>query len=190
MEISTSPLPSYGGLLEAGVRSVKYHIKRVAGKALLKSEEFTTLLNQIEAVLNSRPLSLLPSDLKDPIPLTPLHFLIGRYLMSPPDPDLQNVSDIDCSCTNGYNCSNKSELVGPRSIYLISSSGLNGKLVKLCYKKKTTNHHSAGPWESSPLFIPESTELPEWQQSAPITDCLNDQWSKCVNCPLPKISDQ
>lgn len=84
--------PHFGGLWEAGVKSVKAHLKRVAGNALLTFEEYYTLLTQIEAVLNSRPLSPLSMDPNDLNPLTPSHFLIGRSITSPPEPSLINES--------------------------------------------------------------------------------------------------
>ena len=48
-------------------------------------EEVTTLLTQVEAVLNSRPLVPSPSDDNGIEALTPCHFLIGRPLESIPD---------------------------------------------------------------------------------------------------------
>lgn len=67
--------PHFGGLWEAGVRSVKFHLRRVLGNHLLTFEEFSTLLCRIEACLNSRPIAP-QSDTLDEC-LTPGHFLIG-----------------------------------------------------------------------------------------------------------------
>lgn len=83
--------PHFGGLWEAGVKATKYHLKRVAGNASLTFEKFYTLLVQIEAVLNSRPLCPLSCDPSDYTPLTPSHFIIGRPLVSVADQELMQV---------------------------------------------------------------------------------------------------
>ena len=67
--------PHYGGLWEAGVKSTKHHLKRVIGEHTLTFEEFSTSLVQIEACLNSCPLSPLSSDVDDLQALTPMHFI-------------------------------------------------------------------------------------------------------------------
>lgn len=77
--------PHFGGLWEAGIKSTKYHLKRIMGNSTLTFEEITTLLYQIEACLNSRPLCPLTSDPSDTTALTPGHFLIGDALLAPPE---------------------------------------------------------------------------------------------------------
>ncbi|XP_026740536.1 uncharacterized protein LOC113502962 isoform X1 [Trichoplusia ni] len=67
--------PSAGGLWEAAVKSLKYHLKRVVGEQKLTFEEFSTLLYQLEACMNSRPLCPLTEDSADLNYLTPAHFL-------------------------------------------------------------------------------------------------------------------
>ncbi|XP_076660488.1 uncharacterized protein LOC143363841, partial [Halictus rubicundus] len=85
--------PHFGGLWEAGVKSVKHHLRRVLGDRTLTFEEFTTLLCAIEACLNSRPIAPLSDTLDDYEPLTPGHFLIGSALTTPPQPSLLDLAE-------------------------------------------------------------------------------------------------
>lgn len=67
--------PSAGGLWEAAVKSLKHHLRRVVGDQKLTYEEYATLLAQIEACLNARPLCAISEDPDDINYLTPAHFL-------------------------------------------------------------------------------------------------------------------
>ncbi|XP_053691399.1 uncharacterized protein LOC128739922 [Sabethes cyaneus] len=83
--------PNFGGLWEAAVRSVKTCLKKEIGDRRLSYEDFSTLLVQITAALNSRPLMPLSDDPNDLKVLTPAHFLIGTSMQALPERDVRNV---------------------------------------------------------------------------------------------------
>ncbi|XP_036145841.1 uncharacterized protein LOC118646627 [Monomorium pharaonis] len=85
--------PHFGGLWEAGVRSMKHHLHRILDRTTLSFEEFTTLLCRIEACLNSRPIAPLSDSFDDYESLTPGHFLIGSALNVPPEPSLLQLNE-------------------------------------------------------------------------------------------------
>lgn len=79
--------PHFGGLWESAVKSTKFHLARVVGSVKLTFEEFSTILTQVEACLNSRPLTPMSTADDDGIEvLTPGHFIIGKPLTALPDP--------------------------------------------------------------------------------------------------------
>ncbi|XP_053691589.1 uncharacterized protein LOC128740104 [Sabethes cyaneus] len=83
--------PEFGGLWEAAVKSCKTHLKRVVGNVKLTFEELSTVMAQIEAVLNSRPLFAISNDPADPRVITPADYFIGRPLTAPAEPSLEDV---------------------------------------------------------------------------------------------------
>ena len=76
--------PHFGGLWEAGVKSVKFHLSKLMNEFSPTYEELYTILCGIEACLNSRPLAPLHDDLDSLDTLTPGHFLTGTSLLAVP----------------------------------------------------------------------------------------------------------
>ncbi|XP_062541250.1 uncharacterized protein LOC134209275 [Armigeres subalbatus] len=79
--------PNFGGLWEAAVKFFKAHFKRTVGTRILQHDEIQTAVIQIEAILNSRPLTPISSDPMDFEALTPGDFLIQRPFTAVPEPD-------------------------------------------------------------------------------------------------------
>lgn len=85
--------PSWGGQWESFVKLTKHHLRRMTISIKLTFEEMSTLLAQIEACLNSRPLCAMTTDIDDLEPLTPGHLLIGAPLNLIPEPSLLSLKD-------------------------------------------------------------------------------------------------
>ncbi len=77
--------PHFGGLWEAGVRSMKTLLRKQVAPHPLRFHKLSTILAEAEAIMNSRPMTPLHStEVDDDLVLTPGHFLIGRPLKAPP----------------------------------------------------------------------------------------------------------
>ena len=81
--------PHFGGLWESAVKSAKNLLYKTISQASLTYEELSTLMSEIEAVMNSRPLTPISNDANDLAVLTPGHFLIGDQMTSIADPDIK-----------------------------------------------------------------------------------------------------
>lgn len=75
--------PHQGGIYEAAVKSMKYHLYRLIGKTSYTYEHLLTFLIKIEGILNSHPLYALSDDPTDCSAITPAHFLIYQPLVAP-----------------------------------------------------------------------------------------------------------
>ncbi|KAH8357257.1 hypothetical protein KR200_001502, partial [Drosophila serrata] len=84
--------PHFGGLWEAAVKSAKYHFHRVVGNTILAFNELRTLVYEISAMLNSRPLCPISENPNDLDILTPGHFLIGSSFATIEEPDITHLS--------------------------------------------------------------------------------------------------
>ncbi|XP_043210614.1 uncharacterized protein LOC122375344 isoform X4 [Amphibalanus amphitrite] len=68
----------WGGHWERLVRTVKSSLRKTLGRSVLSKVELETLLLEVEACVNSRPLTFVSDDVDGARPLTPSHFLSGR----------------------------------------------------------------------------------------------------------------
>ena len=72
----------------------KQSVKKTLGRAFVTLEQLETVIVEIEAILNDRPLTYVPSDFADPELLTPSHLLYGRRIRPVPHP-LDNPEELD-----------------------------------------------------------------------------------------------
>ena len=70
--------PHFGGSWERLVQIFKLSLYKVIGSRTLSYETLATFTTEIESTMNSRPLTNVSDDIKDDLPLTPNHFLLGR----------------------------------------------------------------------------------------------------------------
>ena len=82
--------PHFGGIRERLIRSCKDALYSVIGSQTLTDDTFITALNEIEAFLNNRPMTDVPTDINDTDALTPKHFLLGRAHINVPPGHFDN----------------------------------------------------------------------------------------------------
>jgi len=85
--------PWYGGWWERLVGVMKTTIKKVLGKASVDFQTLQTVITEVEAIMNDRPITYVTSSRDDPEPLTPAHLLHGRRLTGLPYSDAKAVGD-------------------------------------------------------------------------------------------------
>lgn len=84
-----------GGIWERVIRTIRRVLAALLGNARLNDEILQTLLCEVESIINSRPITKVPSDPQDPQALTPNHLLLLRE-GPPPPPGLFKSQDIYC----------------------------------------------------------------------------------------------
>ena len=74
----------WGGFFERMVKSATRCLRKMIGQSKFNMDELSTAVAEVEAIINSRPMSYIsPDDLEEP--LTPSHLLLGRRVLSLPD---------------------------------------------------------------------------------------------------------
>lgn len=75
--------PHFGGSWEPEIKSINAALYATIQTQVVTEEVLTTVLIEVEGILNSKPLGYVSSDVADPGPVTPNLLLMGR-----PDPSL------------------------------------------------------------------------------------------------------
>jgi len=86
--------PWYRGFWERLVRPTKTTIKKVLGRCHVSLQALETIVVEIEAILNDRPLTFVSSEMGDPELLMPAHLLHGRKITCLPH-ETVNIDEID-----------------------------------------------------------------------------------------------
>ena len=76
--------PWWGGFIERCVQTIKRVLHRVLGSAVLTFEEYTTVLYEISALVNSRPITSVLDSSGEAEPLSPAMLMHGRSLVQVP----------------------------------------------------------------------------------------------------------
>lgn len=85
--------PWYGEFWERRVGMTKNCIRKVLGRSLINLDVLNTVISEIEAILNDRPLTYVTTDPLDEDPLTPSHLLYGRKIKTLPYPSTVDVNE-------------------------------------------------------------------------------------------------
>ena len=73
-----------------GWTHTKTSLRKVLGRASVDLVTLQTIVTEIEAILNDRPLTYVSPSIDDFDPLTPSHLLYGRRITSLPHPDVED----------------------------------------------------------------------------------------------------
>ena len=96
--------PWFGGFWERLVGLTKSALKKALGRTFATLESLQTVVVEVEALLNDRPLTHVSPDARDPEPITPAHLLYSKRITRLPhcmigldeidDPDFGDATDL------------------------------------------------------------------------------------------------
>ena len=82
--------PWHGAFWERLIGTIKRTLQKVLGRAMVTERELYTILTEIEAVTNDRPLTHISSEHDALSPLTPSHLIYGRRVVTLPRSDVED----------------------------------------------------------------------------------------------------
>lgn len=99
-EFITEKAPWHGGFWERLIKSTKRCLKKQIGRTSLTFEELRTILVEIEATLNNRPLTYIYDDEQGvSFPLTPASLIYGRRIATTPNESQYEIMSTNKSLT-------------------------------------------------------------------------------------------
>ncbi|KAG8200567.1 hypothetical protein JTE90_000639 [Oedothorax gibbosus] len=141
----------WGGWWERLIRVMKDLLKRVLGRALLSQEEMFTVLCDCESLMNSRPLTYISENNKDPVPLSPSMFL--QDIQEWRTPDLDSVEQKSLNRRNQACSHNRALSQKPKPIRIPHEQ----------VPIKQPHSHLSHPWRYIFDFPPRFGAFPVWQ---------------------------
>ena len=93
----TDYAPWKGGFYERLVGLTKRSLRKSLGKSKLSNKELITIITEIEAIINSRPLTYVDADINSGYALTPSHFISLNQKTGCPNIDTGDVNLVDSS---------------------------------------------------------------------------------------------
>ncbi|KXJ08918.1 hypothetical protein AC249_AIPGENE15250 [Exaiptasia diaphana] len=83
--------PHWGGMYERLIGIVKMCLKKILHRSLICLSELQTLVKEVQAVVNDRPMTFISSDINDPQPLRPSKLLYVFEVKGLPHPDVEDL---------------------------------------------------------------------------------------------------
>ena len=90
MDIHTQARPLVWGFWERLIGLTKTTLKKTLGRTQTTLESLQTIIVEVEALLNNRPLTYTSSDINDPEPISPSHLRHGRKIVTLPHLSVQD----------------------------------------------------------------------------------------------------
>ena len=102
--------PWYGGWWERLISLTKMSLKKVLGRSRVNLPVLQTLVVEVEATLNDRPLTYVSPEFNDAEPLTPAHLLLGHRTMSLPHQEVREENLQDLTYGDSININRQAQL--------------------------------------------------------------------------------
>ncbi|XP_073962014.1 uncharacterized protein [Choristoneura fumiferana] len=145
--------PEMGGAWERMVRSFKTALKIVLKERAPRPETLSTLMAEVEALVNSRPITHVSTDPNYPEALTPNHFLIGT---SSNGPSFGKYEDVDLSLRKQWR-------IAQRLTDMFWSRWLKEYLPTLLPRQKWTSERRALRIGDYVLLVEPNLERGSWR---------------------------